>query len=108
MVKYLIMSNITTVEVRTITSRVVRLVKKYNKLVKLKSKQNPAQVKEREDFVNSLANLVDIASLEAAKEMVKNRLLGNKEKEPKHMNFYMNIYMNMYIQIYMRIKINFR
>ena len=53
-VKYWIMANIPTVEVRTITSRVVRLVEKYNKVVKLKSKQKPAQVKEREEFVNSL------------------------------------------------------
>ena len=37
-VKYWVMANIPTVELRTITSRVVKLVEKYNKLVKLKAK----------------------------------------------------------------------
>ena len=80
-VNYWVMANIPTVELRTITSRVVKLVEKYNTLVKLKAKQNPAEVKKREDFVSNLANLFDIASSEAEKEMLKNRLLGNKDKE---------------------------
>ena len=59
----------------------VRLVERYNKVVKHKSHKNPAQVKERQDFVDSLCKLFDIASAQAENDIMKNRLLGSKEKE---------------------------
>ena len=80
-IKYWAMANITTVDIRSVKIKVGKLVGQYGKLVKLKAKQNAAQVKERQDFVTKISKLFDIASAEAEKEMVKNRLLGIKDKE---------------------------
>ena len=79
--KYWAMANIITVDIRYVKMKVAKLVGQYDKLVKSKAKQNPAQVKERQDFVKNMSKLFDIASPEAEKVMVKNRLLGIKDKE---------------------------
>ena len=79
-IKYWAMANITTVDIRSVKIKVGKLVGQYEKLVKSKAKQNAAQVKEG-NFVTKISKLFDIASAEAEKEMVKNRLLGIKDKE---------------------------
>ena len=60
--KYWAMANIPTVDIRTVVARIGKLVGLYEKLVKSKTKQNPAQVKEREEFFTTVAELFYIAS----------------------------------------------
>lgn len=79
--KYWTMANIPTVIFRTVVARINKLVDVYKKVAKNKTKVNPSQVKEREDFSNNFEKLFDIASPAAEKELVKNRLLGKDEKE---------------------------
>ena len=80
-IQYWNMANITTVELRTMKVKVTKLLGVYERLVKNKTMVNPAQVKMREDFVENMEKLFDIASPKAEQEMVKNRLLGNNDKE---------------------------
>ena len=79
--KYWAMANIPTVDIRTMKARVAKLVGRYDQLIKLKARQNPAELKKRQDFVSDIGKLFDISSPEAEKEMMKNRLLGIKGKE---------------------------
>ena len=76
-----VMANITTFEIRSVKLKLAKLVGMYDKLVKSKNSQTPAEVTKRQDFVTNIAKLFDIASPEAEKEMMKNRLLGIRDKE---------------------------
>ena len=80
-IQYWNMANITTVELRTMKVKMTKMLGVYERLVKNKTMVNPAQVKMREDFVENMEKLFDIASPKAEQEMVKNRLLGNNDKE---------------------------
>ena len=63
--KYWTMANIITVDFRTVKARMVKLLSLYERLVKNKTMMNPAQVKQREGFVDNMEKLFDIASPQA-------------------------------------------
>ena len=52
------MANIITVDFRTVKARMVKLLSLYERLVKNKTMMNPAQVKQREGFVDNMEKLL--------------------------------------------------
>ena len=79
-VKYWDMAPIKTVKNPTIETRIVRLVDEHDARRKNQSRKTATEVKMRDDFKESLKRLFDIASVDAEKEIEKNRFLVKKNK----------------------------
>ena len=79
-VKYWDMAPIKTVKNPSIETRIVRLVYEHDARRKNQSRKTATEVKMRDDFKESLKRLFDIASVDAEKEIEKNRFLVKRNK----------------------------
>ena len=78
-VKYWSMAPIQTVSMRTIQSRILKLLDEHDALLRNKSRSSSTEENKRETFKESIQKLFDIASPVAEKVIEQNRFLAKKD-----------------------------